>query len=967
MPSSSRCRRPDTVERILRPVSSGRTVLLKMAGRAIFIALALSVGMPASTHSFSPGLYAQPEQGSIHGVVVDPSGALVAHAHVSVSNSKKTSVAVTGPQGNVLISPLDAGVYSLTVTAAGFAVWHRDRIRVKGGMTTEVDVHLNIEMQKEQIFVDDRGPTIGLEADQNASALRLYGADLDALPDDPTDLQSELMAMAGPSSGSGAGEIYVDGFSGAILPAKSAIQVVSINQDPFSARHDRPGFGRIEVVTKAGTDRIHGDFSVGGNDSAFNSRNPFAPQEPPYHSIVLNGDLSGPVTRNSSYFLNVQRGEMGSVAVVNAIVLDTNFNETPFSETISNPSQSIGGSGRFDTQLGSRNTLGLRYQMNRNQVSNSGVGQFALPSQGYHADANSTVIEASDNEIFSPHFLEQSQIQYVHQRTNQDVISMAPGIVVQGAFTGGGNAGGSGQHVQDQYEVQETISLDKGNHSMQFGGRFRAWQLATRSEPDFNGQFLFSSISAYQATQIGLQQGLSPVQIRALGGGASQFNLGAGEPKVGIAMMDFSLYWQDDWRLRPSLTGSYGFRFESQDDIHDRADPAPRLAIAWAPTLRKGRNPRTVIRTGYGWFYTRFGANSILQSTEQDGVHQQQYTVANPDFYPTVPAAATLGAQTPPTLYRVSANLRSSLLMQAQISVDRQLGRSSTVSVSYSNSRGVHQFLSRNINASLPGTYNPADPTSGVRPLGNDVSIYQYESGGVFRQNQLTLNLRIQAGRNLSLFGYYSLNGAEADTTGPGSFPSNQYNLAADWGRADYDIRHRFYLGGSIRLPGGFQLSPRITASSGVPFNVVLGEDLNGDGQFNDRPAFATDLSRSSVIRTALGNFDTDPIPGQKIIPVNLGTGPPQFVTNLRFAKTLSFGRESASASSQVPIASAKRATTKRRYSLSLDAYVRNLFNNVNLAPPIGTVGSPLFGRSNALSGGQGANRTINMNISFRF
>ncbi len=932
-----------------------------------FAKLALPLGVGILLCLFQQSEFAQLGGGSIQIVVKDPSGARVPNAHASVLNARKVHDAVTDSHGDVLITDLDAGVYSLSVTASGFTGWHREGVRVRTGETTNVDVDLVIEMQKEQIVVDEGKPRVGLDADENASGLRLSGEDLDALPDDPSDLQSELLAMAGPSPGSDAGEVYVDGFSGAPLPAKSAIQAISINQNPFSARYDRVGFGRIEIVTKAGTDRIHGDFAVGGNDSVFNSRNPFSPQEPPYYSVFFNGDLSGPVTKNSSYFFNVQRGQMGNVAVVNAIVLDTNFNEIPLSQTIANPSESIGGSGRFDTQLGSRNTLSLRYQMNRSQASNSGVGQFALPSQGYDADATSAVIEASDNEIVSPHLLEQSQLQYVHQRTNQNVASSAPDIVVEGAFTGGGNAGGNGQHVQDQYEAQENLSLDKGNHSIQFGGRFRAWQLAVQSEPNFNGQFLFSSIGAYQTTEIGLQQGLSPAQIRAMGGGASQFNLGAGEPNVSVAMTDFGLYWQDDWRLRRNLTASYGFRFESQDDIHDRADPAPRLAFAWAPARKKGGDPRTVIRAGYGWFYTRFAASYVLQTVQQNGINQQQYVVAEPNFYPTVPTAGTIGTETPPTIYQIDAKLRSPLLMEAQISVDRQLGRMATCSVSYSNARGIHQFLSRNINAPLPGTYNPADPNSGVRPLGNNVSIYQYDSGGVFRQNQLTFNLRVSAGHKLSVFSYYSLNEARADTEGPGSFPSNEYNLAADWGRASYDIRQRFYFGSFVSLPEGFQISPYIVASSGAPFNIIVGEDLNGDGQFNDRPAFATDLSRPSVVITSLGDFDTDPIPGQQIIPVNLGTGPPQFMTNVRLAKTFSFGSEQTLRPSQVTATSIKRTSFNHRYSLSFDAYVRNVFNNVNLAPPVSTLGSPLFGKSNALSGGQEANRTINLQLRMSF
>ena len=935
--------------------------------RLVLAKFALPVGAAIFACPFQQIAFAQPGKGSIHGVVTDPSGALIPKAPVSVSNSRQVDKTITDPRGNILVSGLDAGIYSITVTVPGFAIWRRDEVRVHGSETTNVDIRLAIEEQREQVTVDGRDPEVSLDADQNASGVSLYGADLDALPDDPSELQAELLAIAGPSPGSDASEVYVDGFSGSTLPAKSAIRAISINQNPFSARYDKAGFGRIEIVTKAGTDRLHGDLTAGGNDSAFNSRNPFSPQEPPYHSVLLNGDLSGPITRNSAYFLNAQRSQTGNDAVVNAVVLDANFNEVPFSETVPNPSSSLGVSGRFDTQLGSKNTLSLRCQMNRGQVSNSGVGQLALPSQEYDANAVSMVVQGVDSAVVSPSVFEQSQFQYLRQRMNQDVVSSAPATVVQGAFTSGGNATGNGQHIQDEYEAQENVSLEKGAHSMQFGGRFRICRLSTRSEPNFNGQFLFASIDAYRITEIGLQKGLSPAQIHAQGGGASQFDLGAGDPTVGISMMDMGIYWQDDWTLRSNLTGSYGFRLESQADIHDRTDPAPRLAIAWAPGAKNGGNPRTVIHAGYGWFYTRFATSYVLQTAQQNGINQQQYIVAIPDFYPSVPTIATIGAETPPTLYQISANLRSPLLMEAQISVDRQLGRLSTLSVSYSNSRGVHQFLSRNINAPLPGTYNPANPDSGIRPLGNDVSIYQYDSGGVFRQNQLTFNFRTRMGRRSNFFGYYSLNEAGADTEGLGSFPSNQYDLGEDWGRADYDIRQRFYVGGSFSFPDGFQISPRIAVSSGIPFNVVVGEDLNGDEQFNDRPAFATDLSRPSVVRTTLGNFDTYPISGQRIIPVNLGTGPPQFAMNLRLAKTFSFGPEQTTRAGQDPPTATKRTQTDRRYSLSFDGYIRNVLNKVNLAPPVGTLGSPLFGKSNALTGGQGANRTINVDLSFRF
>jgi hypothetical protein len=163
------------------------------------------------------------------------------------------------------------------------------------------------------------------------------------------------------------------------------------------------------------------------------------------------------------------------------------------------------------------------------------------------------------------------------------------------------------------------------------------------------------------------------------------------------------------------------------------------------------------------------------------------------------------------------------------------------------NSRGVHQFLTDNVNAFLPGTYDAATGT-GTRPNGVNENVCQFQSGGVYNQNQLTVNYSVRAKR-VSLFGFYMLGFAKADTAGANYFPSNQFNPGADYGRANFDVRNRFLLGGNLQGPYGFSFSPMLVANSGSPFNIVIGQDLNGDNQFNDRPAFATAES-TNVIQT---------------------------------------------------------------------------------------------------------------------
>jgi hypothetical protein len=257
-----------------------------------------------------------------------------------------------------------------------------------------------------------------------------------------------------------------------------------------------------------------------------------------------------------------------------------------------------------------------------------------------------------------------------------------------------------------------------------------------------------------------------------------------------------------------------------------------------------------------------------------------------------------------------------------------------------------------------------------VRPLGTQQNIYQYESEGESTANRLIVNANVHAGR-LGLYGYYMLGKAEADTGGIGSFPSNSYDLSQDYGRSPSDIRNRLFMGGYWNVWHGFGLNPFLLYQSSEPFNIVVGQDLNGDTQFNDRPTFATDLSRASVVRTQWGVFDTDPIAGQKAIPVNYGKGPDSLHLNMRVTKAFNFGPE---LSQPAVLASAKKPVKKqpiqRKYSLSLGMSADNVLNRTNLAPPVGVLGSPLFGKSTALAGAFGsgsANRSVDLDMFFRF
>jgi len=522
-----------------------------------------------------------------------------------------------------------------------------------------------------------------------------------------------------------------------------------------------------------------------------------------------------------------------------------------------------------------------------------------------------------------------------------------------------------------------------------FGARLRDTRDANTSTANFNGQYTFSSLTAYQITEQGIAANWTPAEIAAAGGGASLFSQSSGTPGLVVSVFDAGLYGEDNYKIKPNVTLSYGLRFETQTGMPDHADFAPRFGASWALNRGQNKPPLAVIRSGFGLFFQRFPSGNVLNAERQNGITQQVQVISDPTFYPAVcssnPSACAGAPTSAPAIFRISPNLHAPYIMVSSIGADKPIGKIGQISINYQLSRGDHLFLTRNINAPLPGTWNPADPTGGIRPLGTAQNIYEYESEGDSVRNRVFINANIHT-KSLGIFSNYQLGKSHADTSGIGNFPSNGYDLHDDWGRSSNDYRNRLFFGGYWRVWRGFSLNPFLIYQSSAPFNIVVGQDLNGDNQFNDRPTFATDLTRPSVVTTKWGVFDTQPIPGQTTIPINWGKGPDSFYLNLRASKSFNFGKPlpqetaapapAASTSGSTPSSPtpaprpAKKPTIERKYHLSFFIAGQNILNHVNLAQPVGVLGSPLFGQSTALASSFGtgsANRTLNLGTSFRF
>jgi hypothetical protein len=944
-------------------------------------------------------LSAQNSSGTLRGKVTDPSGAVISGATVTASTaSGQQSTAVSNNQGVYEIKGLAPGTYTVSAVATGFATDVEPDVALTSGQVQQFDLALGIAVRQEKVEVQEEATQVSVNPENNAGALIIKGKDLEALSDDPDELQSELEALAGPSAGPNGGQIYIDGFTGGQLPPKASIREIRLNQNPFSPEYDKLGYGRIEIFTKPGSDKYHGQIFFNDNDSVFNTKNPFAPNEPGYQSEIVNGNVGGPLGKKASFFFNIEHRNIQDVSIVDAIVPDPSLGLA--NQSVPNPSTRTNFSPRLDYQVSKNNTLTARYQFTDENENNAGVGQFSLASQAYNTHELEQTLQVSDTQVLSTNVINETRFQFIRDSTNQIPVSLAPTIQVPGAFVAGGNSEGQVLDRQNHYELQNYTSVSHGRHFFKFGGRLRAITDANTSASNFNGSYQFPSLGAYTGAPGG---GLAcvglvpepPTAAELAACGASQFSITSGQPTSDVTVFDAGLYFSDDWRIRPNLTFSYGLRFETQDEIHDHGDFAPRLSLAWGVDGGAKKTPKTVLRAGWGVFYDRFLYNEVLQQERLNGNTETGQTQ-------TIVEASSATPATSPTAYRSDPNLRAPYTVQTAFSVERQVTKSATVAVTYLNSIGDHQFFTLNINA-------PEPPAYASRPFGGDSNIYQYTSEATFRQNQVIANGRVSLGAKLSLFGFYTLNFANSDTGGANSNPSNQFDPSQDYGRASFDVRHRVFLGGSITLPYAFSLNPLIVINSGQPFNVTLGQDPNGDSFFNDRPGFVSTAACSTVQTTTtpisstactpLGTFNLLPGAG-KVIPVNYGTGPGQATVNLRLSRTFGFGKKAQGAGGNNgggfpggggggrggppggslggrglaggggnPFGSG--AATNRRYNLTFSVSARNIFNRVNLGQPSGDLESPFFDRSNTLAGGpfntQSANRRIDLQVRFTF
>jgi hypothetical protein len=1010
--------------------------------------------------AFATSVFAQ-GRASLRGLITDEFGAAIVGATVTLTDAaggKKT--ATTNADGTYAFTGLMPGKFTIQAIASGFAASEDTPVDVTVARRDPVNISLKIAAIESQVKVEADTP-LSTDSGNNANQQVISGKDLEGLPDDPDELAAALQALAGPSIGPNGGQIFIDGFSGANMPPKESIREIRINQNPFSPENDQPS-ARIEILTKPGTDKLRGSLSFNFSDESLNSRNPFAissRKRSPFQIRQLGANLSGPIIKNkASFFFEVNRNETDDNELVRATILDPAFNITQVGLGFLLPRRQTSFSPRMDFAINSHNTLIARYNYNRNETKNLGVGGFSLPERGYDFTSTNQNVQLTETAVLNATTINETRFQFAHGRNESLGNSSLPVLNVSGAFSSGGSQVGHAINESNRWELNNFTQMQRNLHTFKFGGRIRGVRINDISPNNFGGQWAFtggfgpaldannnpvagvtiqlSSIERYRRTALFQQQGLTAQQvafcdpgssvaqcIRTLGGGASQFSVNTGNPQASVSQIDFGFYWQDDWRVRPNLTLSYGLRYETQTNAHSKYDFAPRIAFAWSPGGggNSTRPPKTVIRGGGGIFYNRFGENQTLQARRFNGLNELQYVVTEPvllkspglsvqagqpvysllNSYPAIPVVTAVPASQQ-TIWRVDPNLQAPTVYLLGTQIERQLPKNFTAYVGVYTLRILHVIRARDINAPLPGSFSVATP-NGVRPIPSLGDIDQYESSGRFRQSQMFVGFNSRLNPAFTLSGNYVFSKTTNDTDGQGGslFPVNSYDLSGEYGRAGFDIRHRFTLFGTFNSPWWkLVFNPFIVANSGPPFNITTGVDSNLDRQYNERPSFASanaDCTSQNIRCTPFGNFNLTPGPSDQIIPRNYGHGPGSLSVNLRISRAFSWGGEASKSNAS---SGNKKDTTEAnkggdrggrgggptigagmpgggggrgpggggpgmggfggggngagKYSLTLSVNFQNILNHVNLGTPVGNLSSPNFGQSIGLAGGFG-------------
>ncbi len=1007
--------------------------------------------------------HSQTVRGSIGGTVSDTSGKAVAGARVDLveADTGKKRTTRSNSEGAFVVTALTPGPYRIEVERENFRR-HVQTIDLAVNQEIHVDIPLLPGQRTEQVSVSGRAPMTRTESAAIGGVIdtrSILGLPLDGR--NFYELSLLLPGVVPPAPGSAgsargdfainvngaredANNFVLDGvYNGdpklngfAVNPPVDAIREFEVATSSYDASFGRNSGAQVNVITKSGTNQVHGTVYEFFRNAALDERNYFAPAgqpAPKYQRNQYGASLGAPIVKHRTFIFGDYQGQRlreGITTITNVPTLAERngdfsqsqnppanpltgqpfpgnqlpkFFQNPIGAAIAAlyplPNRNVPGQDfissparrdreeqfdlRLDQIVSAKSEISARYSFADRSLYDpfSGPGYSMLPGFGVNIPRRAQNAMIGNTHVFTPSFLNEIRVGFdrVAQRVNQEnvnrnlnaqvglpVISQNPRdtglsfITVPGYSPLGDEGNNPQRGVSNDYQILDQATWTTGRHLVRFGFDFRVLQQNAFRDVQSRGLISFSGLIT--------------------GNPLSELLLGA--PTIsGVARLDnpqhlrgksYNAFVQDTYRVRPDLTLTLGLRYEyntppvdAQNRANlfdpathtlvavgtngfprggfdpDRKDFAPRIGIAWSP----GGKGQTVIRSGYGLYYDQ---SSLAPS---EGLYFSPPYFDLRLFFPIqglfnltlqdpFPANFPLGVPLSATAFQ--RNLQTPYMQHWNFNIQRQLGSNRLVEIGYVGSKGTHLYGARDINQPQPST---AERYQRPLPQFEDVNLLESRGNSNYNSLQARFEQRLRAG--LSALASYTFaksidDGSSFFTSGGDpNFPQNSYNLRAERGRSNFDVRHRMSISYAYDLPfkgkllGGWQTFGILAFQTGRPVTVALLPDFDNSNTGRSNLGFGAN-DRPNVIRNPnLDNrtpqrwFDT----GAFVIPPrgNFGNAGRNIVDGP--------GSQTVSASM------IKNTALAERITLQFRAEVFNLLNHANFGLPDNFIGSPTFGQ----------------------
>ena len=817
---------------------------------------------------------------SLRVIITDQTGAFIPDVTARLRNEKGIVKEIKDSDDeSVLFSKLISGKYILEIQAKGFKPVSQE-IEIKAGRN-EISIKLEIAEIVENVQVERDKQDKALDSQDGAFSNFLTRDQLEALPDDPQELERELKRQFGQDV-----VIRVDGFTGK-LPPKSQIASIRVTRSSFDAEYHTLGSTIIDIISKAGGGKWAGSVSFNFNDESFNARNPFALLRFPSQQRSFDAFFLGPIIKGKTSVFAIFSGE-------NSYNQKNIFAITPsgqFKDSVRNLLDSLYSFIKISQNLSKDRSLNISYSGGVSTSSNLGAGGFDLPERAFSSKSFSHQLRASESGYLGKRFLNEIRFQFTDESLKTTPISDKTAVIVLDSFDAGG-AGNFSSSSRQNVWLADNLLFGAGKiHALKIGGILEYKRQNLESATNRNGTFTFSSLDDY------------------ISGNASTFTQSTGVRRVNLSQFQIGAFVQDDVRLSQSFLLSLGLRYEWQNNLRDRNNFSPRVGFTWSPY----KSGKLTFRGGAGVYYNWFETNNLATILSQSVSQPPETVIINPGF--PNPLQSGLSQVLPPSYRQTDDGLKNPYIFLASIGVERQLNKTTSLRVLYKYQKGVHQFRSRDINA----------PLNFVRPNSDFGRILQVESSAFFAQNALNVGFNGRLTKTLSYNIDYTLAKNVSDSNGIFGLPSDNYNLLLDRSVSNNDQRHRLYASLYWKIRRDLRFSTIYFVASPLPYTITTGFDDNGDTIFNDRPF---GIGRNSV-RGAW----------QRQVDMNLG-----WTIGLFKRKAGQTGSPGVIVITSDEAASGDfSADTTHKYTLKFSVIAKNVFNQPNFTNFVGVQTSPFF------------------------